>query len=547
MQLASLGPQDIYLTGNPEITLFKKAYMRYTNFSSETVQVSFDGSSIDFGSVATATLEKSGDLISRMVLVLNLSKINSITPWGYVDKLGHAIIDSITIRIGQSDVDVHTFDWIDIYHNLYKNKSHESRYNTMIGNTPELKNISNQHDSYNLYIPFDFWFCKSTSLSFPICALQNQRFQVTIKLRNNIDVINYLGTTEPISSDLPIIESGYLLVDYIYLENEERNLFKSNNHEYLIEQLQDMTDVMSANNSTIGLIFDKPCKYLIWNVNLDRYFTRNPFLVWASDGNWTKAIELFGKLVWLATRADLTYISLINFWCISFGVNQYVNIGQEAPMVTSTTCFFSKLLSLASKVNAIMLFANKDETGNVIANAIPDNIILTTNNITIQDISYTLNEILVNTNNTVTPFMTKQQDFLNQYVVNIINVLNTGNFIDGSDNPIVLSSFQLNGKNRFQQKDGFYFNYLQPYYYFTNSPPDGVNIYSFSLEPEDVQPSGTINLGYINSKNLIIQLGIHNTIDPTYFNTFFQSGRIRIYTLSYTVLKLAQGQVVISY
>ena len=49
LQLASLGPQDVYLTSNPEITLFKKAYLRYTNFSIETVQVTFDGGSINFG------------------------------------------------------------------------------------------------------------------------------------------------------------------------------------------------------------------------------------------------------------------------------------------------------------------------------------------------------------------------------------------------------------------------------------------------------------------------------------------------------------------
>ena len=64
LQISSLGPQDAYLTGNPEITLFKKVYMRYTNFSLETVQVTFDGGSINFGSTSTVTLEQTGDLIS---------------------------------------------------------------------------------------------------------------------------------------------------------------------------------------------------------------------------------------------------------------------------------------------------------------------------------------------------------------------------------------------------------------------------------------------------------------------------------------------------
>ncbi len=77
LQLASLSSQDVYLTGNPEITLFKKNYLRYTNFSAETVQFAFDGGSVSFGSSTTATLEKSGDLISRIVLVVNLEPLTS--------------------------------------------------------------------------------------------------------------------------------------------------------------------------------------------------------------------------------------------------------------------------------------------------------------------------------------------------------------------------------------------------------------------------------------------------------------------------------------
>ena len=74
-----------------------------------------------------------------------------------------------------------------------------------------------------------------------------------------------------------------------------------------------------------------------------------------------------------------------------------------------------------------------------------------------------------------------------------------------NNNPVINSSFLLNGNNRFQERDGYFYNYIQPYYYFTNSPPDGVNTYTFSLNPNDTQPSGTINLGYINSKDLLLE------------------------------------------
>ena len=536
LQLASMGPQDVYLTSNPEITLFKKVYLKYTNFSVETVQVSFDGSYINYGTQSTVTLEQTGDLISKAVLVLTLAESQSNSLWGYVNNVGHAMIDSITVRIGQSDIDTFTFDWIDVYHNLYKNKSHEDRYKIMIGNVPQLKNLSTNHPTYNLYIPLDFWFSKVSSSAFPICALVNQKFQITIQLKNAIDVINYSGSIEPPMSDLPTILSGYMLIDYIYLETDERNLFKQNNHEYLIEQIQDMTDGVQSNVNNLNLIFDKPCKYLIWFVNLDRYFTRTPYLTWATDDNWTNALTIFAKLVWLATRDGLDVTDPLNPF-ILFN-DTFVNIGQVPGLIQGGN---SILATLAAKVNAVILFA-ENENGNIVAKAIPENVVIIMNSLTMQDMSTTINEFLNDTNTT-----SNQTAFLEINTISIIDVFNTGNFIDRTDNPIALSSFQLNGKNRFQQRDGYFYNYLQPYYYFTNSPPDGVNTYSFSLDPENIQPTGTINLGHVNSKNLLFTLGMYNTIDPNYFNTFFKSGRIRVFTQSYTLLRISQGQASLAY
>ena len=536
LQLASMGPQDVYLTSNPTISLFKKVYLKYTNFSTETVQLSFDGGHVQFGSESTITFEQTGDLISKTVLVLTLAEKESAVKWGYVDRLGHAMIESVTVRIGQSDIDTFTYDWIDVYQKLYKNTSHEDRYNIMIGNTPELKKMSTSHDSYNIYIPLEFWFTKTSSSSFPICSLINQKFQISIKLRNAEDLVNYMGLSPPEASDLPSVLSGYILVDYIYLENDERNLFKNNNHEYLIEQVQEMTDTVNSNNNKISLIFDKPCKYLIWFVNLNKYFERTPYLVWATDDNWVNALELFGKMVWLLTRNGLDLSDTSN--PIILFNETFVNIGQSPTMITNGNTILEKL---SKKVNGIILFA-ENENGSIIANATPDNVVLTSNTLTVEDMSYTITELLNDENTTE-----NQRLFLMINTINIIDVFNTGNFIDRTDNPIVKSSFQLNGKNRFQERDAYYYNYLQPFYYFTNSPPDGINAYSFSLDPESIQPSGTINLGHVNSKDLIIKLGKKNNLDINYFNTYFKSGRIRIFTMSYTLLKISQGQASLAY
>jgi len=536
LQLAALGSQDAYLTGNPEITLFKKKYHRYTHFASETIQVSFDGGSIDFGSsnAATSTLEQSGDLISKMVLVLKIDAVtDSSVDWGYVNRLGHAIIDEISVSIGQTEIDTHFGDWINIYHDIYSNKSHETNYNKLIGNTSELKKLQKSHTSLELFIPLYFWFCKSTSSAFPICAITKQNFQIKVRLNEAISCINYKGSVEPTS--LPTISSGYLLVDYIFLDNQERTLFMTQDHEYLIEQVQDMTDSVTSVNPRYNLIFDKPCKYLSWYINLKRYYQRTPFLSWATDDDWELAKTNFSKLIWLATRKDLDVSDTTN---PVIKINStFTNIGESIDLVTGG---LSKLEELQAKVKAIFLFAsvNTNNSNEYLAKATIDNVVLLESSITYEDMSLTIDELKENaTSSTV---HTTQSTFLDLNTISIIDAFNSGNNINRTDNPIISANLQLNGKDRFQERDAFYFNYLNPYYYFTNKPQDGINLYSFSLAPTEIQPSGTINFGQINTKELLIKLGQNNTIpSDTYFSKFFQEGRIRIFVYNYTLLKVS--------
>lgn len=540
LQLASLSSQDVYITGNPEITLFKKTYLKYTNFSIETVQNTFTQGSLSLSTsfssiVSTSILEKTGDLIHKIVLVLELSQVSSIVEWGYVDKLGHAIIDYIDIVIGGTTVDRQYGDFIDFTQRLNKDRSQTDNYNKLIGNIPELKNFSTNHPAYKLFIPLEFWTSKTTSSTFPILCLKNDlNFEIKITLKTPLDIINYKYINQPSENELPKINNGYILVDYIYLDIEERNLFLTNNHEYLIESSQYLFTTINNQITTVNLTFDKPTKYIAWNIKLDRYNKRNPYLAWAYDDKWDIAKDTFAKLIWLVTRKGLDTSNKFNP-IINFETN-YVNIGQVPQIITNGN---KKLLSLANKVNGIILFA-ENINGNIVAQAIPDNVILTKNEITFEDMSNTINDFKdSDTTNT-------QNDFLDIYTLNIIEQLNYGNYINRTDNPIINSSLQLNGKNRFQERDGYFYNYIQPYYYFLNSPPDGVNVYTFSLHPEEMQPSGTLNFGYINSKDLIIKLGKNNKYYEDYMN-FYKSGEFRVYAVIYNLLKIYNGQVYLGY
>lgn len=526
LQLAALGSQDPYLTSNPEITLFKKKINRYSNFSTGTVQVNFDGNGVNFGTTQTATVDNMGDLIYKMTLVIVLEKNTSKT-WGYVNRLGHSIIDNISISVGGTEIDVHYGDFMYMYNELNRNDSHDDNFDKLIGNTSAMKNIDVDHDEYTLYIPLSFWFTKSTFLSFPICAVNNQKFQVSVTLNEALDCINYKGSSEPTS--LPNVTSSYLLVDYVYLDLAEQSLFRTEPHNYLIEQVQDLTDSINLETSRINLSFDKPCKYLLWGSILDRYYNRNKYLSFAFDNDFEKARVNFAKLVWLATRNGLDMTDTDNPKIVFS--SDFVNIGEIPEMITGGNTI---LETLAGKVKGIILFAeNINDT--IQANATVDNVVLTENTITFEDMSKTIDEIKEGNNTT-----SAQGSFLDENTLNIRDVFNFGNYINRTDNPIISSALLLNGREKFQQRDSNYFNSIVPYYYFNNKPSDGINVYSFSLEPINIEPKGTINFGMINdNKELILKVGKENKTNTIHFNDFYKSGRLRIFAYNYSLLTVS--------
>ena len=71
MQLVAYGAQDIYLTGNPQITFFKVVYRRHTNFSMEAIEQTLNGS-VAAGSRVSSTVSRNGDLVGRMYLQASL-------------------------------------------------------------------------------------------------------------------------------------------------------------------------------------------------------------------------------------------------------------------------------------------------------------------------------------------------------------------------------------------------------------------------------------------------------------------------------------------
>src|SRR3989344_400198 len=115
MQLVAYGAQDIYLTGNPQITFFKVVYRRHTNFAMEAIEQVFNGTA-DFGRRVTATISRNGDLITRIYLVVELPTVTAPSQMlvAWTRNLGNILIKNVTFEIGGQQIDKQYGEWLVI-------------------------------------------------------------------------------------------------------------------------------------------------------------------------------------------------------------------------------------------------------------------------------------------------------------------------------------------------------------------------------------------------------------------------------------------------
>ena len=248
LQLVAYGAQDVYLTGNPQITFFKVVYRRHTNFALESIQQTFNGT-VGYGNRVTATISRNGDLISRAYLVLNVGSDET----KLCSYFGLRAIKHAEVEIGGQRIDKHYADWMYIWNELSMPVGKKEGYFEMVGKGGDLA-------SKSLYVPLEFWFCRNIGLALPLIGLQYHEVKINIQFEEALKVLNQ-GSTVSNAGTL----SAELWVDYIYLDTDERRKFAQSSHEYLIEQLQ-FTGRESASNK-IKLNFNHPVKELVWVVH----------------------------------------------------------------------------------------------------------------------------------------------------------------------------------------------------------------------------------------------------------------------------------------
>ena len=506
MQLVAYGAQDVYLTGNPQITFWKVTYRRYTNFSIESIEQTFNGQA-DFGRRVQCTISRNGDLCYRTYLQVTLPEIAQSTNTKYarwLDFPGEQLISQVEVEIGGQRIDRQYGDWMHIWNQLTVSSEQQRGYFKMVGNTTQLTFITdpnfedvdgpcvdagvrqvcaprNALPETTLYVPLQFWFCTNPGLALPLIALQYHEVKINLDLRPIDECLWAVTdlTNGGVGKDAysQSLVAASLYVDYIFLDTDERRRMAQNPHEYLITQLQFTGDEsVGSSSNKIKLNFNHPVKELVWVVQPD---------------------------------ANVDYCS-----SLEKGKDLFNALGAQP---------FNYTDAIDALPNALHAFGADGAIGS---------------NQYLHDSGYFVDSFV----NQVETTGAAHDGFLGGAGV-MSGVSDAGTFVLAESsldmhcwgqNPVVTAKLQLNGQDRFSEREGSYFSLVQPKEAHTRSPDEGINVLSFALRPEEHQPSGTCNFSRIDNATLQLVLS-----SATVGNT--NTAKVRVYAVNYNVFRVMSG------
>jgi len=509
MQLVAYGAQDVFLTGTPEITFWKVSYRRHTNFAMESIEQTFSGQA-DFGRRVTCTISRNGDLAYRTYLQVTLPEIgqglaasDASVYARWMDYIGEHLVSQVEVEIGGQRIDRQYGDWMHIWNQVTLSAEQQRGYHKMIGNTTQLTYITdpdfaavsgpcaasggpaqvcaprNALPETTLYVPLQFWFCRNPGLALPLIALQYHEVKINLDLRP-------IGECLWAVSDLGAA-SGSVSVASAY----QQSLVAASLYVDYIFLDTDERRKMAQN----------PHEYL---------FEQLQFTGDESVGSSSNKIKLnfnhpCKELIWVVQPdANVDYCSSL--------------IGGNTLFKTLGAQPFNYTDAIDALPNSINAFGSADSTTGATA--------------------------FINSSglfDSATPVEVATSD---QSAVS-----DAGTFVLAEsaltmhcwgENPVVTAKLQLNGQDRFSEREGSYFDVVQPFQHHTRAPDTGINVYSFALRPEEHQPSGTCNFSRID--NAVLQLVLSSgTVSGV------NTAKVRVYAVNYNVLRVMSGMAGVAY
>ena len=506
MQLVSYGAQDIYISGNPQITFWKILYKRHTNFAVESIEVTFNGQA-DFNKRVTAVINRNADLMYKTYVQVVLPQVELTDTQGFrwLNYIGHRLIKQVEVEIGGQRIDRQYGDWMQIWTQLTTEAGLVRALDDLIGNSHDLvlmkrgsglaldatcssseTTIScvprNGTPAKTLYIPLQFWFCRNPGLAIPLIALQYHEVRINVDFETWQNCQYYESAVGTPANVTPVsLAAASLYVDYVYLDTEERRRFAQQSHEYLIEQVQYTgAESITSSSNKIQLNFNHPVKELFWVVQRDSFVDCSLPAWIASIGgpqpfNYSDDFSTEGIIMSLLTQEKTGAAGTTNANPSAATVPLGQNPSQAATLYGADTA---------------------DDTGSA-------------------EFESGVNYLLAKT------------------------ILCCGVRCEGK-NPVEVAKLQLNGQDRFTEREGSYFDRVQPFQHHCRTPSTGINVYSFALRPEEHQPSGTCNFSRIDKATLQLTVSL-NTV------TGSRTAQVRVYALNYNVLRVMSGMGGLAY
>ena len=509
LQLVAYGAQDVYLTGNPQITFWKVSYRRYTNFSMELIEQSISGSSTLTANQTkgTVTISRNGDLVSQVYVY---SATDGITN-------GSQIVQDVEIDIGGQRIDKHFNEWMLLWNELTTPASKAAGLKSLVGDMGS----SGTTGISNVWIPLTFWFCRNPGLALPLIALQYHEVKLLFTFGT--------GAGGQVGANAVV----QVFCNYVFLDTDERRRMAQNPHEYLIDQVQTQT---GSTTQSLQLNFNHPVKELIFTNAPNSAFTGSVkcnLKLNGQDRFAQQTCEYFQVLQPLEyhTTVPLTNLPSIvasqtyfnTELMLASATGEAFGTTSNVTEVSTTKCRIMKIdgTQLAAGftgATTAILFKGTDAT---IHNLSPTTlvagtkVIVTTtgtrrNNTTVATVlSSSVGNSAANVINGIT-----SAAFAGSYILVLDNTIAS----DGTDTAanIVITSIK-----RLDSKGGY-----------TSQFNNTVNVYSFSIRPEEHQPSGTCNFSRIDSAtlNFTTSVAIAN-----------------VYAVNYNVLRIMSGMGGLAY
>ena len=307
VQLETSGPQDAFFTDDPEYTYFIKNFQKHTNFAPFFVDLDVQGE-VEFGNTIRCTIpQNQGDLLKTVSMKVELSAIDqSLTSgydgFGYVESIGHAMIEYVEILIGGQVIQRIPSDFLAIYSDNYVTQTKQHNLAKLIGKpplefsgTPASNNnilgyLGFATSSQKYFVDIPFYFYNNPELAVPLCAITGQEIEIVIKLRDVKDCIYGKHTADQESyytglSPTGLIKSLKLTTEMVSLDEEEKQMLSSKKIDYIITQIQESKTIIPVNTTSVfkhKLEFKNPIKELFFVIQRIRKVV-NGFFVSSFD------------------------------------------------------------------------------------------------------------------------------------------------------------------------------------------------------------------------------------------------------------------------